>query len=117
MSSEELTTTDSGLQYVDLDVGDGPEAKAGDTIHAHYVGTLASDGSKFDSSYDRGEPISFTLGQGMVIKGWDEGLQGMKVGGKRKLVIPPDLGYGNRAIGPIPAGSTLIFEVELVGID
>lgn len=117
MSTEEIITTASGLQYVDVAVGDGPEAKAGDHVRAHYLGTLASNGAKFDSSYDRQEPIGFTLGQGQVIRGWDEGIQGMRVGGKRKLIVPPDLGYGNRPVGPIPAGSTLVFEVELVGID
>ena len=92
-------------------------SKAGDTIAVHYSGTLASNGEKFDASYDRGDPLTFTVGQGQVIKGWDDGLIGMCVGDKRKLTIPPEFGYGSRAMGPIPAGSTLVFETELVGID
>ncbi|KAK0626751.1 peptidyl-prolyl cis-trans isomerase fkr-2 [Immersiella caudata] len=93
------------------------ETKRGDTIHVHYKGTLTS-GKKFDSSYDRGDPLSFTVGQGQVIKGWDEGLLGMKIGEKRKLTIAPHLAYGNRAVGGvIPANSTLIFETELVKIE
>ncbi|KAK4453681.1 hypothetical protein QBC34DRAFT_394720 [Podospora aff. communis PSN243] len=93
------------------------ETKRGDTIHVHYKGTL-TNGKKFDASYDRGDPLSFTVGQGQVIKGWDEGLLGMKIGEKRKLTIQPDLAYGNRAVGGvIPANSVLIFETELVKID
>ncbi|KAI9924709.1 hypothetical protein ASPWEDRAFT_111689 [Aspergillus wentii DTO 134E9] len=88
----------------------------GDTIHMHYRGTLASDGSEFDASYNRNKPLTFRVGSGMVIKGWDEGLLDMCVGDKRTLTIPPEYGYGQRAIGPIPAGSTLVFETELVGI-
>lgn len=88
----------------------------GDTISVHYRGTLASDGSEFDASYNRNEPLSFTVGKGQVIKGWDEGLLDMCIGDKRKLTIPPEFGYGDRGMGPIPAGSTLIFETELVGI-
>lgn len=107
--------TKSGLKIEDLKVGIGAEAKAGNTISVHYTGTLV-DGKKFDSSLDRGEPLSFTLGIGQVIKGWDEGVAGMKVGGKRKLTIPPELAYGARAIGSIPPNSTLIFEVELLGV-
>jgi FKBP-type peptidyl-prolyl cis-trans isomerase len=84
-------------------------------VSAHYVGTLAN-GTKFDSSLDRGQPFEFSLGAGQVIKGWDIGIAGMKVGGVRKLVISPELGYGQQAIGPIPAGSTLTFEVQLVGV-
>lgn len=87
--------------------GSGRKTARGDTIGVHYTGTLAKDGSKFDSSRDRGQPLSFTVGQGQVIKGWDEGLLDMAVGEKRKLTIAPALGYGNRAMGPIPAGSTL----------
>lgn len=89
----------------------------GDSISVHYKGTLASDGSEFDASYNRGQPLSFTVGKGQVIKGWDEGLLDMCIGDKRKLTIPPEFGYGERAMGPIPAGSTLIFETELVGIE
>src|SRR5262245_3930476 len=88
-----VVTTKSGLKYEDLKEGTGKEAKAGDTVDVHYTGWL-KDGKKFDSSVDRGKPFSFKLGAGMVIKGWDEGVAGMKVGGKRKLTIPPDLGYG-----------------------
>ncbi|KAI9756814.1 MAG: Peptidyl-prolyl cis-trans isomerase fpr2 [Lichina confinis] len=88
----------------------------GDKIEVHYRGTLASDGSEFDASYNRGSPLSFTVGKGQVIKGWDDGLLDLCVGDKRKLTIPPALGYGARAMGPIPADSTLIFEVELMGI-
>jgi peptidylprolyl isomerase len=113
--ADKMTTTPSGLQYRDDAVGEGQEAKAGDTVAVHYTGTL-ENGSKFDSSRDRGEPLRFPLGAGHVIKGWDEGVAGMKVGGKRTLVIPPELGYGSRGIGPIPPNSTLIFDVELMGI-
>ncbi|KAL1956060.1 hypothetical protein VTO42DRAFT_7655 [Malbranchea cinnamomea] len=88
----------------------------GDTVKMHYRGTLASDGTEFDASYNRNQPLSFTVGAGMVIKGWDQGLLDMCVGEKRKLTIPPELAYGDRAIGPIPAGSTLVFETELVEI-
>ena len=93
------------------------KSTAGDSISVHYRGTLLADGSEFDASYNRGQPLSFTVGKGQVIKGWDEGLLGMCIGDKRKLTIPPELGYGERAMGPIPAGSTLVFETELVGIE
>ena len=83
----------------------------------HYRGTLASTGKQFDASYDRGTPLTFTVGQGQVIKGWDDGLIGMCPGDQRKLTIPPELGYGDRGMGPIPAGSTLVFETELMGIE
>jgi FKBP-type peptidyl-prolyl cis-trans isomerase len=96
-------------------VGTGAEAVAGKKISVNYVGTLA-DGTKFDSSYDRNQPFEFTLGAGQVIAGWDQGVAGMKVGGKRKLVIPPSLGYGSQANGSIPANSTLTFEVELLAV-
>ena len=116
MTVDKPQITDSGLQYTDLEVGTGAEASAGQTVVVHYRGTL-EDGSQFDASYDRGQPFSFPLGAGRVIKGWDEGVQGMKVGGKRKLVIPPDLGYGARgAGGVIPPNATLIFEVELLEV-
>ena len=115
ITNEEIITTPSGLKYVEKHVGNGVIAEKGKTISVHYVGTL-EDGTKFDSSLDRGQPIDFKLGVGQVIKGWDEGLDGVKVGGKRKLIIPAELGYGSRAAGKIPANSTLIFEVELVGV-
>jgi FKBP-type peptidyl-prolyl cis-trans isomerase len=109
-------TTSSGLQYVDLKAGTGATAQAGQTVTVHYTGWL-ENGKKFDSSVDRGQPFSFPLGAGRVIKGWDEGVQGMKVGGKRKLIIPSALGYGARgAGGAIPPHATLIFEVELLGV-
>jgi len=108
------TTSSSGLKYEDLAVGEGEQAKAGQTVTVHYTGWLV-DGKKFDSSKDREQPFSFTLGRGQVIKGWDEGVQGMKVGSKRKLTIPAALGYGSRgAAGVIPPNATLIFEVELL---
>ncbi|MCB9640338.1 MAG: FKBP-type peptidyl-prolyl cis-trans isomerase [Myxococcales bacterium] len=104
------------LQIEDLQVGTGEEAKAGMTVSVHYTGWL-TNGQKFDSSLDRNSPFSFPLGGGRVIKGWDQGVAGMKVGGKRKLTIPPELGYGARgAGGVIPGNATLIFEVELLGV-
>ncbi len=108
--------TDSGLKYEDLAEGEGPEAKAGQQVKVHYTGWL-TDGSKFDSSLDRNAPFSFPLGGGRVIRGWDEGVQGMRVGGKRRLTIPPQLGYGAAgAGGVIPPNATLVFEVELLEI-
>jgi FKBP-type peptidyl-prolyl cis-trans isomerase len=106
-----------GLQIIDEVVGTGAEAKNGDTVSVNYVGTL-TDGKKFDSSYDRNQSFSFVLGAGKVIKGWDEGVAGMRVGGKRKLVIPPALAYGSQDIGNglIPPNSTLVFEVELLEV-
>lgn len=106
----------TALKIEDLVVGTGKEAVAGDTITVNYLGTLV-DGTKFDSSYDRNQPFKFTLGAGQVIAGWDQGFTGMKVGGKRKLTIPPELGYGSRGAGSsIPPDSTLIFEVELLDV-
>lgn len=115
MADEGMTTSPSGLRYRDDAVGEGREAKAGDTVSVHYTGTL-QDGTRFDSSRDRGQPLQFPLGAGYVIKGWDEGVAGMKVGGRRTLVIPPELGYGSRDMGTIPPDSTLVFDVELMGI-
>ena len=112
----DYTTTNSGLKYYDIVVGDGPSPQPGQTVSAHYTGWL-TDGTKFDSSLDRGVPLSFPIGQGSVIAGWDEGLLTMKVGGKRQLLIPPDLAYGaNGAGGVIPPNATLIFEVELLDV-
>jgi peptidylprolyl isomerase len=108
-----MQTTESGLTYIITKQGDGAQAKAGDTVSVHYTGVL-SDGTIFDSSVERGEPIEFSLGQGMVIKGWDEGIAKMQVGGRSVLVIPPDLGYGAGGVGPIPPDATLIFIVELM---
>ncbi len=112
-----MEKTTSGLQYEDVVVGQGTAPKAGQTVVVHYTGWLL-DGTKFDSSRDRGEPFKFVLGQGRVIKGWDEGLSTMKVGGRRTLIIPPDLAYGARgAGGVIPPNATLKFDVELLGIE
>jgi len=112
----ELRTTDSGLQYVDLVEGDGASPQPGQRVVVHYTGTL-EDGTKFDSSRDRGQPFSFTIGVGQAIAGWDEGVGSMKVGGRRKLAIPPELGYGARGAGGIiPPNATLIFDVELLRI-
>lgn len=114
--AENTVTTDSGLQYVVIEEGDGASPQTGQRVFVHYVGTL-EDGTKFDSSRDRGKPFDFTIGQGQVIKGWDEGVGDMKVGDRRKLIIPPDLGYGARgAGGVIPPNATLIFDVELLRI-
>jgi FKBP-type peptidyl-prolyl cis-trans isomerase len=111
-----MITTTSGLQYEDVKEGTGAAAKAGDSVEVHYTGWL-TDGTKFDSSLDRRQPFAFQLGRGNVIKGWDEGVAGMKVGGKRKLVIPAALGYGARgAAGVIPPNAELTFEVELLRI-
>jgi peptidylprolyl isomerase len=111
-----VVTTDSGLKYEDLKEGTGNPAKKGDMVEVHYTGRL-KDGTKFDSSLDRNRPFSFKLGAGQVIKGWDEGVAGMKVGGKRKLVIPPELAYGKEGRPPvIPRDAELTFEVELLKI-
>ena len=116
LESANTQVTSSGLTITDLTLGEGAEAAAGQTVVVHYRGTL-ENGKQFDASYDRVTPFSFPLGAGRVIKGWDEGVQGMKVGGKRKLVIPPDLAYGSRgAGGVIPPNATLIFEVELLDV-
>jgi FKBP-type peptidyl-prolyl cis-trans isomerase len=113
---EQTVKTASGLEYVDLVVGTGAQPAAGQTVSVHYTGWL-TDGRKFDSSVDRGQPLVFPVGRGRVIKGWDEGVGSMKVGGKRKLTIPAHLGYGaSGAGGVIPPGATLIFEVELLGV-
>src|SRR5947209_18603750 len=113
---KKVVTTKSGLKYEDLKEGTGAEAKKGDTVEVHYTGWL-TDGKKFDSSVDRGQPFSFKLGAGMVIEGWDEGVAGMKVGGKRKLTIPAELAYGPRgAGGVIPPNAELTFDVELLKI-
>ena len=110
------TTTASGLVIEEVLVGEGAEAGAGQTVSVHYTGWL-TNGSKFDSSKDRNDPFQFALGRGHVIAGWDEGVQGMKIGGTRKLTIPPALGYGARgAGGVIPPNATLVFEVELLGL-
>ena len=109
----DYVTTDSGLKYKDLEVGTGKEAKPHDIVTVHYTGTL-TNGKKFDSSWDDRKPLTRPLDE--LIKGWQEGIPGMKVGGKRKLVIPPELGYGNEAAGQIPPNSVLIFEVELMDV-
>ena len=115
-SSESEITTSSGLKYVDQVIGTGDLAEAGKTTTVHYTGWL-ENGKRFDSSVGRGQSFTFPLGAGRVIKGWDEGVAGMKVGGKRKLTIPPSLGYGSRgADGVIPPNATLIFDVELLGV-
>lgn len=105
------------LEITDLTEGSGDEATSGSTVSVHYVGVAHSTGEEFDASYNRGAPLDFRLGVGQVISGWDQGVQGMKVGGKRKLTIPPEMGYGSRgAGGVIPPNATLVFEVELLGV-
>jgi len=115
-ANQDAVRTASGLTYVDEVVGNGPQPQSGQTVSVHYTGWL-TNGQKFDSSLDRGQPFEFVLGAGQVIRGWDEGVASMKVGGTRRLTIPPALGYGARgAAGVIPANATLVFEVQLLGI-
>lgn len=118
---KKMTTTESGLQYRDIKEGTGAQPKKGDTVIVHYTGWLwenGKKGEKFDSSVDRGQKFDFPIGRGRVIKGWDEGVATMKIGGKRELIIPPDLAYGSRgAGGVIPPNATLMFEVELFGVE
>lgn len=117
MQNKELVTTTSGLQYQEITEGTGATPQSGQTVVVHYTGTL-TNGTKFDSSVDRNQPFRFRLGIGQVIKGWDEGLSTMKVGGKRKLIIPAGLAYGPQAVGGvIPANATLHFDVELLDIE
>jgi FKBP-type peptidyl-prolyl cis-trans isomerase len=113
LSAAGWTKTASGLYYRDITAGSGETADSGETIRAYYKGWL-TDGRSFESNRDSGQPISFVLGAGAVVKGWDEGFRGMRVNGRRQLVIPPALGYGAKSTGSIPAGSVLIFEVDLV---
>ena len=114
IGSREIVTS-SGLRYEDITPGSGASPKPGQTVIVHYVGTLLN-GNKFDSSRDRNRPFEFEIGEGRVIRGWDEGVMSMKMNGKRKLIIPPHLGYGSRDMGVIPPNSTLVFEVELLGV-
>ena len=115
VNTDAMTTTPSGLRYQDLTPGTGAAAAPGHEVSVHYTGWL-TDGTEFDSSVRHGQPLAFQLGRGQVIKGWDEGVAGMKVGGRRKLVIPPELGYGAVRNGPIPPNATLVFDVELLGV-
>lgn len=117
VDTTKMTKAPSGLWYTDLAVGQGEPVGPGRTVRVHYTGWLP-DGTKFDSSRDRGEPFAFTLGAGQVITGWDEGVNGMKVGGRRKLVLPPALAYGDGGAPPtIPPGATLVFDVEVLGVE
>jgi FKBP-type peptidyl-prolyl cis-trans isomerase FkpA len=117
VDTTKMSKAPAGFWYSDVTVGQGAEAVPGRTVRVHYTGWLP-DGTKFDSSRDRGEPFAFTLGSGQVIAGWDEGVKGMKVGGRRKLVLPPQLGYGEGGAPPtIPPGATLVFDVEVLGIE
>lgn len=116
MGNPKVVTTPSGLQYADILVGSGAQPQVGDRVTVHYTGML-SDGRIFDSSRDRGQPFQFQIGVGQVIKGWDEGVASMHVGGQRRLIIPPNLGYGARGVGGIiPPNATLIFDVELLAV-
>ena len=115
VNTDAMTTTPTGLRYQDLVPGTGVVAAPGHEVSVHYTGWL-TDGTEFDSSVRHGEPLAFQLGEAQVIAGWDEGVAGMKVGGRRKLVIPPQLGYGAVRNGPIPANATLVFDVELLGV-
>ncbi len=117
VAEEDFITTDSGLQYYDIVVGDGELAEAGSLVTVHYTGWLQESGRQLDSSVERGEPTEFPLGGGSVIPGWDEGISGMQVGGKRQLIIPPSLAFGEAGAGSIPPNSVLIFEIELLGTD
>lgn len=114
-TSSSTTTMPDGLQIQDITVGNGQEVKSGDEVIVNYIGTF-QNGQKFDSSYDRNTPLDIQIGVGRVIKGWDEGVVGMKVGGKRKLIVPPELGYGSQDYNGIPGNSTLIFEIELISV-
>lgn len=114
-AAENFVTMNDGLKIEDIKVGTGSAVVAGNTVTVNYLGTL-QNGTKFDSSYDSNTPFTTQIGVGQVIKGWDEGIVGMKLGGKRKLIIPPSLGYGDQSTGSIPPNSTLVFEVELLGI-
>jgi FKBP-type peptidyl-prolyl cis-trans isomerase FkpA len=117
VDTTKMTKAPSGFWYTDVAVGQGAEAESGRTVRVHYTGWLPN-GTKFDSSRDRGEPFAFTLGAGQVISGWDEGVKGMRVGGRRKLVLPPQLAYGEGGAPPtIPPGATLVFDVEVLGIE
>jgi peptidylprolyl isomerase len=114
VADEDLQETESGLRYFDIETGDGPAVENGQTVNVHYTGWL-EDGTRFDSSYSRGQPISYVIGSGGAIAGWEEGISTMNIGGQRLLVIPPELAYGEEGFGDIiPPGSTLIFLVELV---
>ena len=117
VDTAKMTKAPAGFWYTDVVVGQGDAAEPGRTVRVHYTGWLP-DGKKFDSSRDRGEPFAFTLGAGQVITGWDEGVQGMKVGGRRKLVLPPQMAYGDGGAPPdIPPGATLVFDVEVLGLE
>ena len=117
VATPNTVTTASGLKYIDMKIGSGASPTKGSEVTVHYTGTL-ENGNKFDSSVDRGAPFVFTIGTGIVISGWDEGVMGMKEGGKRRLIVPPSLGYGNRRVGnDIPPNSTLIFDIELLEVD